>query len=312
MKNFIRKGKWLWIVCLIIVLSVLCVKIAGFFYRKSADTSWIEDLGFNADELHTLKLDRTGCPLIPANIEGKTYYFNLDTGCADDVVVTNALENKIGYTILEQIEQLNRDGSHRGWSYGISLEEMILLGQTYHDIDCSMIDWKMSSSHKFNGLVGTAPFEDRIITIDYRAHMIGVREGNIDYSGLSDKLYAVVPMKRTQTDGQENLVFFECGLNDEKVLGYIDTGKNVSYIHNPESGYIIGTSMEKPDTACVDAAIQVGNISLGLHNIYEANIPQYNDFECLVALELNSDQLLGNDIVITFDFINENMIFFKR
>ena len=31
MKNFIRKGKWLWIVCFIIVLSVLCVKIIGFF-----------------------------------------------------------------------------------------------------------------------------------------------------------------------------------------------------------------------------------------------------------------------------------------
>lgn len=312
MKNFTRKGKWVGIICFIIVLSVFGFGITRIFYRKSADTSWIENLGYNADELYTLKLDRAGCPMIPVKMEEKIYYFNFDTGCADNVVVTNVLENKIDYTVLEQIEQLNRDGSHRGWSYGISLGEMILFGRTYHDVDCSMIDWKMSSSYKFNGLIGTELFEDRMITIDYRAHIIGVREGNLDYSGLSDEQYAVVPMKHTQMDGQENLVFFECEMNGENIIVYIDTGKNVSYIHNPESNYMIGTSTEKPDTACVDTVIHVGNISLDLHDIYEANIPQYNDFECPVALELNSDQLLGNDIVITFDFINENVIFFKR
>lgn len=151
-----------------------------------------------------------------------------------------------------------------------------------------------------------------IVTMDYRAHLIGVSKEASDYSGLSEEKYVVVPMLRTQADGQENLIFFECKLNGENIIVYIDTGKNVSYIHNPNSGYIIGESTDNPNTACVDAVIDVGNMSLSLSDIYEAKIPQYSDFTYPLAIELNSDQFLKNDIVITFDFINKNLIFFKR
>lgn len=312
MKNFFNKLKWLWTICLIVGLLILCLEIVRIIYIKSADTYWIKDLGYDADELYTLKLDKAGCPLIPVYFGGEIYYFNFDTGCSSDIIVTNVLENKIDYTISEQIEQLNRDGSHRGWSYGLSINELVLFNRVYNDLNCSMIDWKMSSSYKFNGLIGTVLFKDMVVTIDYRAHMIGVSEKTLDYSGLPKEQYAVVPILHTQTDGQESLVFFECKLNDENVIVYIDTGKNISYIHNPDSGYIIGASTDKPNTACVKAVIDVENMSLELQNVYEANLPQYSDFAYPVAMELNSDQFMKNDIIITFDFKNNNVIFLKR
>lgn len=312
MKNYVRKLKWFWIILLIAGLLISGFGLARRIYIKSADISWIEDLEYDADELYALRLDRTGCPLIPVYFNEEMYYLNFDTGCSSSLVVTNVLENKIDYTILKQNEQLNRDGSHRGWSYNISVNKFGLFHKVYNDLDCSMIDWKMSSSHKFNGLVGTKLFKDRIVTLDYRAHMMGVSEKTLDYSGLSKEQYAIVPILHTQIDGQENLVFFECKINDEDALVYIDTGKNVSYIHNPESMYMIGAGTNKPNTTQVHATIDVGNITLELQDVYEANIPQYDDFAYPVAVELNSDQLSKNDIVITFDFINNSVIFLKR
>lgn len=52
--------------------------------------------------------------MIPIEFDKEKHYFNFDTGCSSNIVVTNVLENKIDYTILGKTEQLNRDGSHRG------------------------------------------------------------------------------------------------------------------------------------------------------------------------------------------------------
>ena len=312
MKKIIGRWKWFLSIGVIAGLLTLGFATARIIYIKSADTSWIKDLEYDEDELYTLKLDRAGCPLIPLGFGKEIYFFNLDTGCASDIVVTNMLENKIDYTILERTEQLNRDGSHRGWSYGININELILFDSIHNNLKCSMIDWKMSSSYKFNGTIGAGLFKNNVVTIDYRAHLIGVSEKALDYSGLPSERYVVVPMLHTQTEGQGNMIFFECKLNGENSIVYIDTGKNVSYIHNPKSEYMIGGSTDKPNTTCVDTIIDIGNISLTLPDVYEANIPQYSDFVYPVALELNSDRYLENDIVITFDFINDNLIFYKR
>lgn len=309
---FAGKLKWLWIACAIAVIVLLCFFAGKMIYRKSADTSWIEALGYNADEIYILKSDKVGCPQIPAQFGGETYYFYFDTGCDSDIVLTNALEDKIDYTVTEEIEQLNRDGSHRGWSYGINIGEFKLFDRVYNDIDCVMIDWKMSSSDKFNGLIGTKMFENRVVTLDYRAQIMGVRENAPDYSNFPKEKYAVVPILGTRTEGQENLVFFECEINGEKSIVYIDTGKNVSYLHNPDSGYIIGSSTDKPNTPRTDAVIEIGDISFGLNGAYEADIAQYDDFEATIGAELNSDQISKNDLVICFDFVNGNLVFFKR
>ncbi len=175
-----------------------------------------------------------------------------------------------------------------------------------------MIDWKMFSSYKFNGMIGTELFSDTVVTVDYRAHKVGVGEQQIDYEKLVQDKYAVAPMLHTVTEGQENLVFFEAKVNGKDSVVYIDTGKNVSYIHNPDSEYVIGQSMAKPDSPCLDAELEVEDMTFSLHNVYEANVSQYDEFEYPVTLELNSDQLLKNDIVVTFDFINQKIILFKR
>lgn len=312
-KIFSGKLKWLWIACALAVLAALCFFAGRMIYIKSADTSWIEALGYSGDEIYSLKSDKAGCPQIPVQLGSDTYYFSFDTGCDSEIVLTNALEGNFDYTVTEEIEQLNRDGSHRGWSYGINIGELKLFDRIHNNIDSVMIDWKMSSSDKFNGLVGTKMFENSVVTLDYRARLIGVSENAPDYSDLPKEKYAVVPILRTDTEGQENLVFFECELNGEKAVIYIDTGKNVSYIHNPDSDYIVGSNTgSRPDTARADAVVNVGGFSFELKGAYEADIAQYDDFGTILGAELNSDQIARNDLVICFDFVNNNLVFFKR
>ena len=312
-KNIFIRLKWLWIACGAAVLAVLCFFAGKMIYIKSADTSWQDELGYNENEIYHLKQDRVGCPQIPVQLGGDTYYFDFDTGCNSEIVLTNALEGKFNYTVTDQVEQLNRDGSHRGWSYGINIGELEFFGGIYKNIDCVMIDWKMSSSDEFNGLIGTEMFKNRVVTLDYRAQIMGVGEKAPDYSELPKEKYAVVPILRTGTEGQENLVFFECELNGEKAVVYIDTGKNVSYIHSLNSTYIIGSGTDKrPDTTKRDAKVKIGELSFEIKGAYEAGIAQYDDFEGTIAAEFNSDQFVKNDLVVTFDFIDDLIVFFKR
>lgn len=292
----------------IIIVSLIIPKI---WWKYSANTSWISDLGYQEQEICSLKLDKAGIPEFPVSINDNTYYFSFDTGCASGFVVTNALQDKIEYSLLEQKEELNRDGSHRGWSNLIHLDSAQILQQEYRDITCSMIDWKMSSSYKFSGLLGPELFQKQLITLDYRAHKAGIKS-TADYKLENMDEYVAVPILNTKISGQEHLIFFACKVNGEDGIAYIDTGKNISYIHNADSDYIIGQSNEKPHTSTTDVDVIIGDMSLRLKGLYEANMPQGYDFDNPVMIEINSDQLSKNDIVVTFDFINGYVLFHDR
>lgn len=259
---------------MIVVICLLGIKL---IWIKSADTSWIDDFGYRNNEIYNLKLDKAGLPLIPVIIGEKNCYFNFDTGCSVDIVITNMLENRIEYS----------------------------------NIICSMVDWKMSSSYQYTGLIGTALFNDMIITLDYRAHKMGI-SNHVDYNIIDSEKYLIIPILQTQSEGQENLLFFECKMNGETIIAYIDTGKNISYSHNPKSQYKIGESNKKPNTDMRSVNIDINNMLIKLDDVYEANMPQNYDFDYPVAIEINSDQFIKNDMVVTFDFINNYIIFYKR
>lgn len=293
------------------LLIILFFIVKRTIWIHSADTSWINDFGYQNQEICSLKLDKAGIPEFPVTIDGKTYYFSFDTGCASGLIVTNALQDKIKYSILEQKEELNRDGSHRGWSNLISIDNIQILQQEYHDITCSMTDWKMSSSYKFSGLLGPELFQDHLITLDYRAHKAGIKS-TADYNLTDMEKYTVVPILNTNISGQEHLIFFACKINGKDGIAYIDTGKNISYVHNPDSDYTIGQSNGKPQTTTTDTDVTIGDMTFLLHGLYEANMPQDYDFDNPVMIEINSDLLRKNDIVVTFDFINGYILFYDR
>jgi len=273
------------------------------------DTAWTEELGYREDELYPLTFHGTGtrgCPEIPIGIGGETFPFLFDTGCGGGFAVTTELADAIEYTTLGRVEELNRDGFHRGWSDRISIGSIDVCGETFADIETTMLDWRMTSSRPYRGLIGLAYFQGRTVTLDYRSKKAAVSPRPIDYDALGPD-YAVLPLLASSEAGQRYLPFFQGEYEGAPVCVYLDTGKNYSYVHDPEAPPV-GPGLDARDTA----DISVGGMELTLRRVARADLAQAEGLPYVTAIELNSDQLWEQDLIVTFDLIEGNILFRKR
>lgn len=298
--------------CISILLIVLILITGGYFSFQyilmvTADKSWIQDFGYQQEEIYDLSLDRLGCPAIPVSIEGHTFPFTFDTGCSSGFLLTSLLEGKIDYTLVGQTEQLNRDGSHRGWSKAVLLKEFTVFGNKHTNIETTLADWEMFSSAKFNGLIGLKYFSSQVVTLDYTGRKIAVTNRPIDYSKLDTEKYVILPLHQSEQDGLGNHLFFEATLNDAPITVYLDTGKNHSYLHHELSDF--RPSAGKPSAPKRNAAILLGDMELPLNGLIEANLAQVDDLPYPIAIELNSDQIQKNNLLITIDMITRHIVF---
>ncbi len=298
------------------ILSVLIVLISGYFVHKFvvillADKTWIIDLGYEDNEIHKLTFDFIGnrsCPEIPIQIKNNEFKMTLDTGCGTGVQFTDVVEEKIDYTLINKTEALNRDGSHRGWNKEIKIDEINLFGESFKNITTSIADWTMFSSSKFNGLIGLSYFDSKVITLDYAGHRIGISNNSIDYSKLEKDKYVVLPLYKTTSQGQQDLLFFEAEYNNQPIVVYLDTGKNYSYLYNPDCSSSMG---DKP-TKLFDVPLKIGALELTLKDITEVNdIAQANGLPYPTMIELNSDQIWKCKLLVTIDLIKQKIILRK-
>jgi len=298
------------------MLSVLIVLVSGYFIHRFvvillADKTWIIDLGYEDNEIHKLTFYSMGnrsCPEIPIQIDNNIFKLMFDTGCGTGVQFTDAVEDKIDYALLEKTETLNRDGSHHGWNKGMKINEMKVFGEQFNNITTSIADWSMSSSSKLNGLIGLCYFDSKVITLDYTGHRIGIRSTQIDYTNLDEAKYVVLPLYKTTSKGQQDLLFFEAEYNNQPIIVYLDTGKNYSYLYNPDCSSSIGDMPTKH----LDIPLKIGGLELTLKDITEVNdIAQAKGLPYSTMIELNSDQIWKCKLLVTIDLIEQKIIFRK-
>lgn len=295
---------------LLSLLTMSFILISRYASAVFADKTWITDFGYKENEIHELTFNWVGdrsCPDIPVKVANDIYNMGFDTGCGVGIFFTNVMEGKIVYTLLGQNEALNRDGSHRGWSKHVNVNDIEVFGDTYKSIDTTISDWSMFSSEKFNGTIGLAYFKGKIITLDYAGHRIAVSDNHIDYEKLDLETYTVLPLYKTTSEGQQDLLFFEAEYNDKSIIVYLDTGKNYSYLHNPDCYSTIG---DKP-TILFDVPLKIGNMELLLKDMTEANIAQADGLPYPTMIELNSDQIWKCSLLVTIDLIDQKIIFRK-
>jgi hypothetical protein len=305
-----------WTIVIILLLIIVVSTCAYFGYRyiptMSEDKTWIVDFGYEGSEIHRLTFSWSGdrsCPEIPIKTGGDEYRLIFDTGCGSGIFFTDVLEDKINYTFLNKVEERNIDGSHRGWAKSVEVDEINIFGNTYKNIKTSISDWTMSSSEKFNGTIGLAYFKSKIITLDYSRRLIEVSSNPIDYSKLDLNEYVVLQLHKTSSKGQEDLPFFEAEFNGKPVIVYLDTGKNYSYVYNPNCKF----SMTDKPTDLFDVPIKIGDIEIMLDDVAEVNdLAQADGLPYPTMIELNSDQLWKCNLIVTFDLIEQKIIFRKR
>lgn len=302
------------VILLISLLSALIVLISGYLIRRYviillADKTWIADFGYEDDEIHKLTFDRIGnrsCPEIPVQIKDTKFNIIFDTGCGTGVQFTDEVEDKIDFTLQENIEALNRDGSHRGWNKVIEINQMSVFGEEFKNITTSISNWSMYSSSKFNGLIGLYYFDSKVITLDYEGYRIGISSNPIDYTQLNEDKYVVLPLYKTTSQGQQDLLFFEASYNNQPIIVYLDTGKNYSYLYNSDCN----RSMEEKPTNYLDIPLKIGRLEIKMKDIVEANnIAQADGLPYPTMIELNSDQIWKCKLLVTIDLIEQKIIF---
>ena len=310
------KLKAIRLIIIILILSVLTI-IVGYFVSQNlsilwTDKSWIIDLGYEENEISEMTFNWHGersCPEIPISVGNNTFKLGFDTGCGLGIFFTDVMEDKIDYTLLRRVEALNRDGSHRGWANQVQINEISVFGDAYNNIETSISDWSMFSSEKFNGTIGLAYFKGKVVTLDYEGHKIGVKSHSIDYTKLDSDMYVVLPLYKTTAEGQQDLPFFEAEYNGVPVIVYLDTGKNYSFLFNPKSDKKIG---DKP-SKFFDIPLKIGGMEIMLKDVSEANnFAQVEGLPYPTMIEFNSDQIWKCNLLVTFDLIEQKIIFRKR
>ena len=307
------KNKFKVIALTIIGITSIIITFFSVRYVRTvtSDKSWISDFEYQDGEIYKLSFDRVGireCPKIEVQINSKKYNLFLDTGCERGFTLTDKLESKVNYTLLGQKEELNRDGTHRGWSKYINVNEVSIFGQKYQDVQTTMIPWSMTSSEPYDGLVGIKYFQSRVVTIDYYGNRIGIKDTPINYESLDKDKYVVLPLYKNV--GQENLPFFEANMDGEPIMVYLDTGKNYSFIQDSTSTLGIG---DKPKGFERDVDIYIDDMELKLNDVVGVgSLAQGESLPYPVMIELNSDQIWKSHLIVTFDLINQKIIFNKH
>lgn len=297
---------------LLALLAVLLLTIGGFqLYPRiaavMADMSWIRDLGYSDEEIYDLELNLAGCPIIPITTGENEIWISFDTGTSANLSLTTMVEKDLNYTLIGQTEELNRDGSHRGWSKSVLIDGFSMFGTNFTDVEAQIADWEMYSSIPLNGTIGLDYFASKIITLDYIGQKIAVTDRALNYSSLDPDKYVVIPLIKSHDDSMENLLFFEATHNGAPVSVYLDTGKNYSYLYDPSSAYNPGES--GPGMIKSDISIMIGDMELPLQEIFHVNLAQVSDLPNPLMIELNSDQIKKNNLLITIDLIEQKIIF---
>ncbi len=301
-----RQRLLLFIVVFMILAGYMGPTAVRFLF---ADRSWISDFGYSKNEIHKLSFHLQGdrsCPEIPVLINGRKFKLGFDTGCGTGLMLTDVMKKKIDYELLGRTEQLNRDGSHRGWSERVSIKEITVFGEAYENIQTDISDWRMFSSSKFNGIIGLEYFQARAITLDYRGRRIAITNRPIETSKLDPDKYIILPLHNSTIEGQTTLPFFEVEYDRRSVIAYLDTGKNYSYLCNPWCEF----SMSDQPAGFTDVPIKVGTMEITLKGVAQVNnLAQARDLPYPTMIELNSDQIWKLGLVVTIDLIDNRIIF---
>ncbi|MBP7175457.1 MAG: hypothetical protein KBA53_04450 [Thermoclostridium sp.] len=299
---------------IMIFFIIVALLFTGYFGARGikllfADRSWIADFGYQKDEIHSLSFQLPGnrsCPDIPVLINEKEFKVGFDTGSGSRFSLTTALEGKIDYDLLGRTEELNRDGSHRGWSNHVSIKSLNVFGEVFEGVKTNIADWKLYASTKFNGIVGLKYFQSRVITLDYWGQQIAVSNRPIDETKLDPEKYIILPLHRSTSEGQEMLPFFQVEYDDKPVMAYLDTGKNYSFVYNPSCDI----SMSDLPSGFTDVPIKIGSREIIMKDVAQVNdLVQAEGLPYPTMIELNSDQIWRHGLVVTLDLIDQRIIF---
>jgi len=278
------------VITLQIIFCIFCFK------KSNADIEWIKDLSYEENQIYDISFNFFNpCPSVPVIIGDKKVKLLFDSGNGVGITLTTALEKEIDYEIIGATTELNSDGTYRGSGKSILLKNIYVFDEEYTDIISSLVDWKIYSSFKIDGMIGLKYF-DKVVTLDYKNKKIAVSNKALDYSKLKNDEYTVLPLIKSDLNNEQDLLFIEGEVNGVKSTIYLDTGSSSSFYNF--------------DDAQAEIEVKLGKktYTFNSNKLIHDKIGFQDEFKYPLSLAINSDLLKANHFVITIDKIHNNLI----
>lgn len=280
-----------------IVIFMLTIFFIYRLEKENADIRWINDLSYKESQIYDISFNLfSPCPSIPVKIGNKKVKLLFDSGNGVGITLTTALEKEIDYEIIGITTELNSDGTYRGNGKSIFLKNISVFDEEYTDIKSSLVDWKLYSSFKINGMLGLKYFDNKVVTLDYKNKKIAVSNIALDYSKLNNDTYSIIPLLKSDLNKEQDLLFVEGEVNGEKITIYLDTGSSRSF-------YNLDNIQSKFKVKLGDKEYTFNG-----NDFLQEDIGFQDEFTYPLALAINSDLLKANHFVITIDKIHNNLI----
>ncbi len=295
-----REASCLALFCFVAVLSCVSVNGSQMIRSEVISTSlqptsfirWTEDLGYRKDQRYSLSLGTTGCPFVDVDISGVKVPLMLDTGTAKGLVITTSAP-AAPYRIDGRSEELNADGSHRGYSSIIKVDAASILGRNFNNVSGSLSDWQMFSSEPFNGTIGLDFFLDRRLTLDYRSRRVATTDSPLPEK-LDGERYVTLDLV-DPPKSQGHILYARGKVNGREALIYFDTGYNVSFIDPAFAEGLV--RVERPGRFRIfrmGVPVDLNSHKFVFDDVREDPIRRGPDLERPVAM------IVGSDILVRF------------
>jgi hypothetical protein len=185
------------------------------------------------------------------------------------------------------------------------METMLVLGSVFKDVAGSLSDWRMFSSEPFDGTVGLDFFQDRRLTLDYRARKVGATDTPLP-ERLDPKRYATLDLVDPPKP-QGHILYARAVVNRREAIVYFDTGHNVSFI---DPRFVEGLAgIELPGKFKMfrrAVPVELGGRTFFVDDVRESPIDRGPGLNRPVAMILGSEVL--SRFVITIDLRARKLI----
>jgi hypothetical protein len=296
----------------ILLVAVLSLPLAAKPAEPNSEKpKWVQELGYQADDVQSITLNSIGVPEILIKVDGMPVRVEFDTGNSGPLTLTTAVEKSTRYELVGQREELNPDGTHRGWSEAIKLKNVEILGTVYKEVVASLLDWKLTSDSPFNGLVGLKYLLRKRLTLDYKNRLLAITDKPLPRSIMTKPAYAITPLLKAP-EQQGEIVYVSGEVNGHKQTIYLDTGTVPSCV-SPEAAAGAESNKSryhdffKSGRKYKSIEVKIGSLLIRINDIYESKaINRGTNFEYPVGLVLGSDKL--KDLIMTIDKIEGKLI----
>ncbi len=284
------------------ILILLTIVLASCTVEKKQDLAtitWIEDFQYNQDEIHSVKTTgRIPGPKVPVTVENITRNCIIDLGTYD-------------FILSEKYYDLAGFNPNRIVDWQVSTRDMLLEEGVLSEVDILDLDSlnvlgflmkKCDGPDRFAGLIGWQLFRDKLLTIDLKNKLVGIKEcAEIQREGIEFFTGA-------NPSHKNSMLKFNGAINNYPVVMSISTSLRHSQV-SPELLEIIGIENKQK-------YVTLDSLSVGQHLLSEMTCLVNEDLSLLEPdFQKPIDFILGlndiKDFILTVNFCN-NQIYLEK